>query len=153
MKQKDVKRFLRLEIIWKDEHMFELKVDCNNGRYSGTTEVYDTNYTLLPFAKSLKDYPYGGGERIHRCGEEDSHSFFEMRFYQIGTSGIVGVEVKMEANVATQYRPEEKDKLKLELIVEPNAIDIFQKELETLALNESGIAELIGIAPYTNNII
>ena len=33
--------FLELEIIWKDEHMLELKVTATNGRYFGTTEVYE----------------------------------------------------------------------------------------------------------------
>ena len=148
----DDKFYLELEVIWNDEHMFELRVNSNNGRYSGTTEVYETKESLIPFAKSLAGYPFGGGELIHTCGEQDSYAFFEMRFYQIGTTGIVGVQLKLEENVATEYREEEKDKLKMELIVEPNAIESFQKELLNLALEESGKALLKGIKPYTNNI-
>ena len=132
--------------------MLELKVDCSNGRYSGITEVYETQQSLLTFAKSLKGYPFNGGELSHSCGEKDSYAFFEMKFYQIGMTGIVGVELQLEENVSTEYRSEEKDKLKLELIVEPNSIDRFQKELELLAIKEDGCAELIGIEKYTNNI-
>ena len=40
----------------------------------------------------------------------------------------------------------------MELIVEPNSIDIFQKELEDLGVNESGTAYLKGIEPYSNNV-
>lgn len=145
-------QYLNLEVIWKDEHMFELKVNCNNGRYSGTTEVYDTKESLLPFAKSLKGYPFQGGELKHECGKINSYAYFKMRFYQIGTTGIVGVQLNLEENVATEYRAEEKDKLEMELIVESNAIDSFQKELSNLALKESGSAYLKGIKPYTNNI-
>lgn len=148
----DNKQYLTLEVIWKDEHMFELKVNCNNGRYSGTTEVYETKESLLPFANSLDGYPFQGGELMHECGKQDSYAFFKMRFYKIGVTGRVGVQINLEGNVATEYREEEKDKLEMELIVEPNAIDSFQKELKKLAMTESGSAILNGIKPYTNNI-
>jgi hypothetical protein len=145
-------RFLKLEVIWKDDNMFELQISVDNGRYSGQTEVYETKESLLTFAASLKGYPNGKESLIHKCGEKDSYAYFEMKFYQIGSTGIVGVQISIEENVATEYREEEKDKLKLELIVEPNAIDKFQKELVNLAQKEQGIAELIAIKKYTNNI-
>lgn len=145
-------RFLILKVIWKDEDMFELHVSANNGRYSGQTEVYETKESLLLFAKDLKGYPNGKEELIHQCGEKDRYAFFEMRFYQIGFSGQVGVQISLEENVSTEYRQEEKDKLKMELIVEPYAIDIFQKELMKLAQNEDGEAELKGVWKFTNNI-
>ena len=40
-------KYLSLEVIWKDEDMFELKVAVNNGRFAGTTEVYDQRETPL----------------------------------------------------------------------------------------------------------
>ena len=43
------------------------------------------------------------------------------------------MEINIESNVAAEYRQEEKNKLKLEIIVEPSAIDRFQKELCHLA--------------------
>ena len=145
-------RFLKFKVIWKDEDMFELHVSVNNGRYSGQTEVYETKDSLLLFAKELKGFPNGKEELIHECGEKDSYAYFEMRFYQIGFSGQVGVQISLEENVATEYRQEEKDKLKMELIVEPNAIDIFQNELMQLAQNGDGEAELKGVGKYTSNI-
>lgn len=145
-------RFLKLEVIWNDDDMFELQISVDNGRYSGQTEVYETKDSLLPFANSLKGYPNGVESLIHRCGEKDSYAYFEMKFYQIGSTGIVGVQISIEENVATEYREEEKDKLKLELIAEPNAIDKFQKELVNLANTEQGFAELIAIKKYANNI-
>lgn len=145
-------KFLRVEVIWKDELMFELKVNCSNGRYSGSTEVYETKESLLPFANSLNGFPFQGEELLHECGEKNGYAFFKMRFYKIGLTGIVGVQLNLEENVATECQKEEKDKLEMELIVEPNAIDSFQKELKKLAMTESGSAILIGIKPYTNNI-
>lgn len=145
-------RFLKLEVIWKDDDMFELQISVDNGRYSGQTEVYETKESLLTFASSLKGFPNGKESLMHKCGEKDSYAYFEMKFYKIGLTGIIGVQTSIEENVATEYREEEKDKLKLELIVEPNAIDKFQKELVNLARTEQGSAELIAIEKYTNNI-
>jgi hypothetical protein len=145
-------RYLKLEVVWKDEDMFEIQVSANNGRYSGTTEVYETKESLSSFADSLKGFPIDNGKLSHSCGEKDSYAYFEMNFYSIGTSGIVGVQLMLEENVATEFRQEEKDKLVMELIVEPNSIDSFQNELLSLAQNEDGTAELIGIEKYANNI-
>jgi hypothetical protein len=145
-------RFLKLEIIWKDDDMFELQISVDNGRYSGRTEVYETKDSLLQFAKSLEGFPNDKENLTHRCGEKDSYAYFEMKFYQIGLTGIVGLQISLEENVATEYREEEKDKLKMELVVEPNAIDKFQKELVELAKTEKGVAELIGIEKHTNSI-
>ncbi len=133
--------------------MMELRISANNGRYSGTTEVYEVSESLLEFVKELNGFPFGKDRLTHSCGEKDSYAYFEMDFYKIGPSGICGVLITMEENVSTEYRKEEKDKLSMELIVEPNAIDNFCKELKSLAEREEGIAELNGIVKYSNNII
>lgn len=142
---KNENKYLSLEVIWKDEDMFELKVVVDNGRYSGTTEVYDQRKPLYEFALKLNGFPNGEDILVHSAGEIDSYAYFEMAFYPIDSTGKVGVLVTMEENVPTEYRENEKDKLKMELIVEPASIDIFQKELQILAANEDGKAQLIGI--------
>lgn len=136
--------FLKLKVIWKDSDMFQLSVRATNGRYGGTTEVYDTPVSLANFARSLVHYPNGQKTLFHKVGEKDSYAYFAMKFYPIGRSGRDGVELHLEECVATEYRPEEKAKVKLELIVEPAAIDNFQKELIQLAINEKGMATLYG---------
>ncbi|MDO1451860.1 hypothetical protein Q0590_36665 [Rhodocytophaga aerolata] len=138
-------KYLRLEVIWKDEDMLELKVSVNNGRYSGITEVYDQKELLADFANRLLGFPKGEEILLHSAGEKNSYAYFEMRFYQLDPTGKIGVQITLEENVATKYRESEKDKLILELIVEPSAIDKFQKALIRLAEVEEGVAELIGI--------
>ncbi|WP_019672460.1 hypothetical protein [Psychrobacter lutiphocae] len=146
-------RYLKLEVIWKDEHMFELKVMANNGRYSGITEVYEVSDSLIKFVNDLNGFPLGKEKVTHSCGEKDSYAYFKMEFYKIGLTGKCGVLITMEENVPTEFRKEEKDKLKMELIVEPNAIDIFCDELKLLAESQSGIAKLKAVGKYTNNIL
>jgi hypothetical protein len=138
------KSFLELKVIWKDDDMFELRIKTSNSRFSGSTEVYDTSYTLSDFAKKLVGFPKDNKTLFYEAGEKDSYSYFSMRFYCIDTAGHIGVEINLEENVSTVYRQEEKDKLKLEIIVVPSAIDNFQKELLKMAINEDGVATLYG---------
>lgn len=138
------KSFLELKSIWKDEHMFELKVTVSNNRFSGETEVYDQYHCISEFANKLVGYPKENKILFYEAGEKDSYSYFSMKYYPIDNNGHIGVEINIESNVSTIYRPEEKDKLKLEIVVEPSAIDNFQRELFTLAKNEDGIATLFG---------
>ncbi|PVY38892.1 hypothetical protein [Pontibacter virosus] len=144
---------LTLEVIWKDEHLIELRASASNGRYSGITEVYEVSNSLLKFAHELDGFPFNKDTVTHSCGEKDSYAFFKMDFYKIGPTGKCGVQITMEENVPTEYRKEEKDKLSMELILEPNAIDNFCKELKSLAEREDGVANLKGIGKYTSNIL
>jgi hypothetical protein len=67
-----------------------------------------------------------------------------MKYYPIDKAGHVGVEISLESKSANNYRKEEKNKVKLEIRVEPSAIDRFQKELFHLAKNQEGSAILFG---------
>lgn len=138
------KSFLELKSIWKEEHMFELQVTVSNNIFSGKTEVYDQYKNISDFAKELVDYPKDNKILFYKAGERDSYSYFSMKYYPIDNFGHTGVEICIESNVSTVYRPEEKDKLKLEIIVELSAIDNFRKALFNLAKNEDGIAILFG---------
>lgn len=138
------RQYLDLNIIWKDEDMFEVKVTASNGRYSGVTEVYDTSDSLLSFAKSLNGFPYDNKILFYEAGKKDGYAYFSMGFNTIGNNGYIGVQICLEENVSTVDRAEEKDKIRLELFVEPSAIDIFQKELIHLAQKQTGNATLLG---------
>ena len=91
---------------------------------------------------------------IHEAGKKNSYAYFLMRLYCIDNAGHIGVQITLEENVSTEYRLEEKDKITLEILVEPNAIDNFQKELIHLATEQKGIATLYGLSNYrkSNNL-
>jgi len=56
-KIRPLKSFLKLEVVWKDDDMFELEVTASNGQFSGTTKVYDGNDFLYNFTNSLIEFP------------------------------------------------------------------------------------------------
>jgi hypothetical protein len=138
------KSFLELQIVWKDEHMFELKITASNVRYSATTEVYNTKESLQEFAQTLFYFPKDSREIVYTAGTRNEYAFFSMRFYCLNSTGHIGVEINLEDNVATEFRQEEKSKAQLEIIVEPSAIINFQKQLSQLALKQAGNAILFG---------
>ncbi len=145
MNTKASKSFLELKSVWQDDHMFELQVKVSNGRYAGRTEVYETKESLFSFAQKLIGYPENKlDDLFYELGEKDSYAYCSINFYIINTVKQVGLEIHLEENVATEYRKQEKDKLKLEIIVEAESISKFQKELSLLATNQNGTAILYG---------
>lgn len=142
--EENLKSFLQLKIIWKDDEMFELEVIASNSSFYGKTQVYDQTESLSSFAENLINYPENEKILFYESGEKNSYSYFSMKFYPLSNNGNVGVEIHLEKNVSFQHRQEGKDKIKLEIIVEPNAIDNFQKQLYTLAKTEEGFAILYG---------
>ena len=135
--------YLAIKVIWKDDHMFEINVQATNGRYLGTTDVYETSDNLANFARLLLNYK-AEKDLVYEAGKKDGYAYFGMKLSPINHSGHISLLINLEENVATEYRDDEKDKLKLEIIVEPHAIDVFQKELLKLAIKEEGIATLYG---------
>lgn len=138
------KSYLELQVIWKDDDMIELRISASNVNFSGVTEVYDMSRALFDFSNKLIGFPKNGEALFHEAGEKDSYAYFSMNYYLVDPSGLVGVEIYLESNESTEYRLEEKSKVKLEILVEPSAIDRFQKELYHLAQKEDGTAILYG---------
>ncbi|WP_233253996.1 hypothetical protein [Hymenobacter sedentarius] len=132
-----------MEVVWKDEHILEVEFTASNAFFKGTTQAYDTSESLSDLANKLVDFPDKEASIFHQAGAKDGYAYCSMRFYPIG-GGLIGVFIQLEENVSTAYRKEEKSKLALELIVEPNAIDNFYKQLKTMAHKQEGIALLVG---------
>ena len=135
---------LSLEVIWKDEHMLELEIVASNKLFKGVTQVYDQAECLQELAEQLICFPNNSQLVFYESGEKDSYAYFSMKFYPVGPTGVIGIQIHLEENVPTHYRTEEKSKLTLEILTEPAALDEFQKYLKTMAENQSGKAQLNG---------
>lgn len=140
--------FLTLEVVWKGDDMFELEIAASNGRFSGTTKVYEQREPLHAFAASLVGFPKTVNESIHfyEVGQKNLDTYFSMRFYMIDTIGHIGVHMTFEDDVPSQYRLKEKHKLTMEIVTEPGLLDKFVHSLLTLAQREEGVAVLEGVS-------
>ena len=140
----NLKSFLKLQVIWKDEHRFELKVTASNGHYFGTTDVYDTPEPILKFAETLIGFPDDNSDLLYETGFKNEYSSFSMHFYCIDKAGHIAVGINLEDNLRTEFKHEQKNKIRIEIIVEQKAILNFQKELSRLATRQEGEAILHG---------
>ena len=140
----DLKSFLKLQVVSKDEHMFELKVTASNGRYFGTTNVFDTPELVLKFAQTLISFPQHNSDLFYETGFKNGQASFSMHFYHSDNTAHFVLGISLEDHVTTAYTHEHKNKLKIEISIEPNAVDEFKKDLSRLATEKDGIAILYG---------
>lgn len=140
------KSFLELKARWKDDHMFEIKANASNGCFSGATAVYNSSdiTSLLLFAEGLIKFPLSRKTLFYELGKKDGYAYLSIEFYVIDQAIHTGVKITMEKNSSSK-RANEKDKVELELLVEPSSIDQFQKELIHLAKSQEGTATLYGL--------
>ncbi|CAG5075091.1 hypothetical protein DYBT9623_05573 [Dyadobacter sp. CECT 9623] len=139
------KSHLELMVIWKDDEMIELSVKASNGRYFGTTQVYDTAESLMGLATSLADFWGGHQPIVYEAGANGGYAFWGMYIYLLKPSGLISVEVNLEENSNDRDDShEKKNKVKLEIQVYTASIDRFRDELIQLAQNEEGVAFLYG---------
>jgi hypothetical protein len=137
---KKYENFLTLEVVWKDEHILELEVTVSNKGYSGVARGYDTGEHLQILARELEGFPKDDQSMSYEIGESLGSGTLSLSFCPITPSGLVGVKVSLESKGSIDCQ---NSTLSLELLVEPNSIDVFQKYLATLAANQEGIAKLI----------
>ena len=137
-----LKSFLKLQEVRKHEHKFELKVTASNGDYIATTDVYDRPEPVLKFAETLITFPQDNNDLLYETVFKNEYSSFSMHFYCIDKAGHTAVGINLEDNLQTEFKHEQKNKIRIEIIVEKKAIHSFQKELSQLATKQEGIAIL-----------
>ncbi len=88
---------VKIEVIWFDDEVVELRVHGSNGRFAGTAELYASPDVFSEVAKSLRGFPSsirdhrqielgtfdpfcgGGGVRLTlRCVDATAHAVIEM---------------------------------------------------------------------------
>ena len=144
---------LSFQVVWQDDDMVEIDVQVSNGEFSGRAQVYTSYDVINKLAKELTGFPKSSNDKTEfTAGERDSLSFLSIRFYSFDAAGHTALHASMESNVPTEYRPEMKSKLQVEMQFEANQIDAFANRLLTMVKAQDGCAVLEGIRPYTQNI-
>jgi len=137
---KEYENFLNLEVVWKDEDIIELEVTVTNNGYSGVGQGYTTQEQLKTLVKQLEGYPKDDHPIFYRIGESMLQGHVSISFSPFSPSGLVGVKINLEKEGPADGQ---HSSVSTQLLVEPNSIDIFQKYLNTLAINQIGVAKLI----------
>lgn len=129
--------FLRIEHVWHDDDMLEVKVTGSTGRFAGVTDVYTTPRAIRDLAKGIERFPRSASATFtFNAGGEGEGRSVALAFSRRGSSGHVAVLFTLQNGT---------DRVQSELIVEPAAIDRFHAALLALSQRASGSAELEGV--------
>jgi len=134
-----MKGFLKIESIWEDDSLLEIKVVASNGKFSGEAECYTNRTTIAELGNSLIDFPNSLETIVEfTTGERDDLSFFSLKFYCGDGSGHIYMKVKICHNEGYSNKKGEQFSSVFEIPVEPSQIDKFVKSLNRIAIEELG---------------
>jgi hypothetical protein len=131
-----MKPFLRIEPVWQDPDMVEIKVAAASALFAGATKVYYTYEALKKFAGKLDGFPRSHSDRQgFDTGKAQANSFVALLLSCRDSAGHVGVNVEIR---------NEGESVHLEFTTQAAAIDRFRIALVEMCRKESGTVELEG---------
>ena len=136
---------LRVDVIWRDEDIFRVRVSVWNGEFGGTAETDVAIGDLNEMAKRISGFPRSPADAreivVGSFGREFAGGAARMRFYCADSAGHAYVEVKIESEFESagvvQYAI-------ISMPVEPAAVDSFVGDLRRLETDRGGIVSLSG---------
>jgi hypothetical protein len=138
---------IKLEKIWDDEDITELRITVNNGHSSFSHSVYLGNHKLGELYKSLDVFKahYFGGLRdieLGRFGREYANGAFHARLH-FPKPGNLYIATNQQSEFFEFKGQEVASEAKMYLSTEPVLFDNFLLELKSLNIGNSLVAELI----------
>ncbi|WP_276680823.1 hypothetical protein [Thalassolituus oleivorans] len=125
---------ISIESIWEDESVFEVKFQASSGGFAGIANCYTNRESIAELASSIEGFPKSIDQEVNfSSGESDNLSYFSLRFRCIDRSGHVSVRVKVAHIVTYTNKQKEFNVSEFDLAVEPAAVDLFSRSLETLS--------------------
>jgi hypothetical protein len=138
---------LSIELVWEDVDLEELCISAYNGSYCGTAKVYFAQGDVARLVESIRGFPRTiSQQEVFEGGSDEIGSLAKLVFRCIDGSGHPAVRVSLVESVNVNVRPPILNRVELELLFEPNALDEFCRELESVARRVSKRAVLRGIA-------
>jgi hypothetical protein len=134
---------IQLQVIWTDEDLVELRVHAANGSFAGTVDVYSWDEQIAKAAPSLAGFPTrSGDEREIEFGTGvpgHANGLARFRFRCTSATGRAFAEVTLKPRYAAQ---DIEETVTLAVPVEASAVDLFVRDLGTMALARDGSAAL-----------
>ena len=91
-----MKPFFRIEPVWQDPDMVEIKVAAANALFAGATKVYYTYEAMKKFAGRLEGFPRSGSDRQgFDTGKAQANSSVALSLSCRDSAGHVGVNVEI----------------------------------------------------------
>ena len=129
---------LRIEQIWEDDQMVELRVCAASERFSGEVEVYATYEELKGIARVLVGFPTSHPQRFefHFSASRGSNRV-KLTFETADSRGHCW------ALISLSEKERSDEHARIALAVEPAALDSFAHELQNVANRRLTTATLL----------
>jgi hypothetical protein len=136
----------RLEIEFLRDDPAKIWVKACNETFAGETEQYINSQMLEKLAEQLSAFPQSNSEEVSfKVGEVDSHyGHCELNFHCFDSSGHTAALVSLSND--------SKCTAKFIVQFEALSLDAFVSSIKLALKSGSGVSELIGIKPYTQNV-
>ncbi|ATD10075.1 hypothetical protein SIO17_23285 [Pseudoalteromonas piscicida] len=136
----------RLEIEFLRDDPAKIWVKASNETFAGETEHYINAQMLEKLAEQLSLFPQSNSDKVtFKVGDIDSHyGHCELKFHCFDSAGHTAVLVSVSNDRACIA--------KFVVQFEALSLDAFVASMKLALKSGSGVSELIGIKPYTQNV-
>jgi hypothetical protein len=140
---------IRIVGVDPDDGMITAAVDVAGRGFRGVSQVYTTTGALEELSSQLRLFPQGPTQSLEfQFGMPDSYGYLSLAFSILDPTGRCACRVQVESNYLPSYGPGSKNRVEVDMGVEPNAIDRFVFDLQSLINNKLGEAALEGIEKF-----
>ena len=136
----------KLEIEFLRDEPSKIWVTACNETFAGKTEQYISAQLLEEFANQLSVFPKSNSDEVtFKVGDVDSaFGHCELKFQCFDSAGHTAVQVSVSNDNACFG--------KFTVQFEALSLDAFLSSIKFALKSGSGVSELIGIKPYTQNV-
>ena len=131
--------FLRIESIWEDDDLFEVRVSASNGLFSAVSNCYTNRGDIAELANLIEGFPKRIGQEVYfSTGEGNDLSFFSLRFKCKDLAGHSILRVKIAHIISYANAEKEHYTSEFDLEIEAAAIDNFTRSVDLLSRSKLG---------------
>lgn len=135
---------LSIRALGEDDGLLTIDSHAVSYSFSGKTQVYTTCEALEKWAGALKELPLEAGQTVaFHAGDRDSYAYLGITISVLDSVGHCVCKVEFESNSTHTW--DRKNKLEVEMGIEPNAVDQFALELMAIVHTHQGEACLSGV--------
>lgn len=140
---------LTIQVLWEEDGLLTIDSHAASWGFVGKTQVYTTYEALEKWAKALAALPLVAGQAVDfQAGERNSYAYLGVRISVLDSAGHCQCRVAFESSSVHTW--ESKNKLEVEILIEPNAIDRFITGLTAIVQTKNqGQACLLGVDSLT----
>jgi hypothetical protein len=139
---------IEFKVVWFDQDVIELQVNCTNARFSGRANAYVARDDLPRIAEDLRGFPSSAADsrdfELGTFNPKHANGGIRMHFYCADLAGHALVEVKLRSDHCKALG--EAESVALRIPVEASAIDSFVRQLSVMDQEQFGAIACLPMA-------